>query len=159
MLHRTWQELEYRLDALRATKGAHIEVYWSQYKTSRVSLWSTANRIRLAQFVCEPQFFKTPKGLCGQTVYVNKKIGLSHPQLVVTGILLCSEIWSLQFTFELKCSVNSVHHFTWYIYLWLDNPLLDLGRFFSFLILCIVGRTAWTGDQSVERPLPTHRTE
>jgi hypothetical protein len=27
MLHRTWQELEYRLDILRATKGAHIEVY------------------------------------------------------------------------------------------------------------------------------------
>jgi hypothetical protein len=27
MLHRTWQELEYRLDFLRATKGAHIEVY------------------------------------------------------------------------------------------------------------------------------------
>jgi hypothetical protein len=27
MLHRTRQELEYRLDVLRATKGAHIEVY------------------------------------------------------------------------------------------------------------------------------------
>jgi hypothetical protein len=27
MLHRTWQELEYRLDVLCATKGAHIEVY------------------------------------------------------------------------------------------------------------------------------------
>jgi hypothetical protein len=27
MLHRTWQELEYRQDVLRATKGAHIEVY------------------------------------------------------------------------------------------------------------------------------------
>jgi hypothetical protein len=23
----------------------------------------------LAQFVCAPQFFKTPKGLCGHTVY------------------------------------------------------------------------------------------
>jgi hypothetical protein len=30
MLRRTWQELEYRLDVLRATKGAHIEVYWGQ---------------------------------------------------------------------------------------------------------------------------------
>jgi hypothetical protein len=30
MLHRTWQELEYRLDILRATKGAHIEVDWGQ---------------------------------------------------------------------------------------------------------------------------------
>jgi hypothetical protein len=25
--------------------------------------------MRLAQFVCAPQFFKTPKGLCGHTVY------------------------------------------------------------------------------------------
>jgi hypothetical protein len=30
MLHRTWQELEYRLDILRAIKGAHAEVYWGQ---------------------------------------------------------------------------------------------------------------------------------
>jgi hypothetical protein len=27
MLHRTWQELEYRLDVLRATKEAQIEVH------------------------------------------------------------------------------------------------------------------------------------
>jgi len=27
MLQRTWQEIEYRLDVLRATNGAHIEVY------------------------------------------------------------------------------------------------------------------------------------
>jgi hypothetical protein len=27
MLHRTWQELEYCLDVIRATNGAHIEVY------------------------------------------------------------------------------------------------------------------------------------
>jgi hypothetical protein len=27
MLHRTWQELEYRLGVLHATKGAHIEAY------------------------------------------------------------------------------------------------------------------------------------
>ena len=27
MLQRTWQETEYRLDVLRATNGAHIEVY------------------------------------------------------------------------------------------------------------------------------------
>jgi hypothetical protein len=30
MLHRTWQELEYHLDAIHATKGAHIELYWNQ---------------------------------------------------------------------------------------------------------------------------------
>jgi hypothetical protein len=27
MLHRTWPELEYRLDVIRATNGAHTEVY------------------------------------------------------------------------------------------------------------------------------------
>jgi hypothetical protein len=36
--------------------------------------------------------------------------------------------------------------------------LLDLGRFFSFLILYRIGRTPWTGDQPVARLLPTHRT-
>jgi hypothetical protein len=35
---------------------------------------------------------------------------------------------------------------------------LDVGRFFNFLILYIVGRTPWTGDQSVSRPVPIHRT-
>jgi hypothetical protein len=29
---------------------------------------------------------------------------------------------------------------------------------FSFLILYTVGRTTWTGDQSVARQLPTHKT-
>jgi hypothetical protein len=38
------------------------------------------------------------------------------------------------------------------------QPLLELGRFFSFLILYIVGRKPWTGDQPDARPLPTHRT-
>jgi hypothetical protein len=40
---------------------------------------------------------------------------------------------------------------------WLYSPL-DLGGIFSFLILYIVGRIPWTGDQPVVRPLPTHRT-
>jgi hypothetical protein len=43
------------------------------------------------------------------------------------------------------------------IYIWLYSPL-DLGRFFSFLILYIVCRTQWTRKQPVARPLPTHRT-
>jgi hypothetical protein len=43
-------------------------------------------------------------------------------------------------------------------YLWLYSPLLGLGRFFSFLIFYTVGRTSWTEDQPVVRPLPTERT-
>jgi hypothetical protein len=35
--------------------------------------------------------------------------------------------------------------------------LWDIGRLFSFLVLYIVGRTPWTEDQPVARPLPTHR--
>jgi hypothetical protein len=43
-------------------------------------------------------------------------------------------------------------------YLRLYSPLLDLGRFFSFLIFYGDSRTSWTGDQPVARPLPRHRT-
>ena len=28
MLHNTWREIEFRLDVLRATNGAHVETYW-----------------------------------------------------------------------------------------------------------------------------------
>jgi hypothetical protein len=38
--------------------------------------------------------------------------------------------------------------------LWFYSPL-DLGRFFSVFILYTVGRTPWTEDQSVARPLHT----
>jgi hypothetical protein len=38
------------------------------------------------------------------------------------------------------------------------QPFVDFGRFFSFLILYTVGRTPWTGDQPVARPLRTHGT-
>jgi hypothetical protein len=44
------------------------------------------------------------------------------------------------------------------IYLWLYNPLLNLGRFFSFLILYSDGMTPWTVDQPVAGPLHTHIT-
>jgi hypothetical protein len=37
------------------------------------------------------------------------------------------------------------------------SSLLDLAHFFTFLFLYTVGRTPWTGDQPVARPLPTHR--
>jgi hypothetical protein len=40
----------------------------------------------------------------------------------------------------------------------LYSPLFGLGRVFSFLVLYTVSRTTWTGDQSVSRPPPTHKT-
>jgi hypothetical protein len=45
-----------------------------------------------------------------------------------------------------------------YLSIYLQSFLLDLGRFINFFILYTAGRTPWTGDQSVARPLPTHRT-
>jgi hypothetical protein len=41
------------------------------------------------------------------------------------------------------------------IYLWLYSPLLGLGRFFSFFIFYTVGKSPWTGDQPVAKPLAT----
>jgi hypothetical protein len=38
------------------------------------------------------------------------------------------------------------------------QSLVGPWPFFSFLILYTIGRTPWTGDQSITRPLPTHRT-
>jgi hypothetical protein len=38
------------------------------------------------------------------------------------------------------------------------QPFIEPGRFFSFIILHTVGRTPWTGDEPVARPLPIHRT-
>jgi hypothetical protein len=42
------------------------------------------------------------------------------------------------------------------IYLWLYSTCRPRQRF-QFLNLYTVGRTPWTGDQLVARPLPTHR--
>jgi hypothetical protein len=50
------------------------------------------------------------------------------------------------------------HIFVAVICLWLYSSLLDLGRSFSFLILYTVGRSPWTGDQPVARPLAVPRT-
>jgi hypothetical protein len=38
------------------------------------------------------------------------------------------------------------------------SPLLDPGRFSSFVIRYTFGRTPWMRDQPVARPLPTYRT-
>jgi hypothetical protein len=32
MMEKTWREIEYRLDVLRATNGAHVEVYYCSTK-------------------------------------------------------------------------------------------------------------------------------
>jgi hypothetical protein len=39
MLTRAWQELEYRIDVCRVTRGAHIEHLYLSKKTCSVFLW------------------------------------------------------------------------------------------------------------------------
>jgi hypothetical protein len=58
MLENTWREIDYRLDVLRATKGAHVEVYWCvvkknflSYVLKKKSLYSTHSSF-LAINVC-----------------------------------------------------------------------------------------------------------
>jgi hypothetical protein len=66
-------------------------------------------------------------------------------------------------TFDHKEDIKSSSTFVWVVRTWIFHVslhgsavlLLDLGRFFSFLILHTVGRTPWTSDQPVARPLPT----
>jgi hypothetical protein len=43
-----------------------------------------------------------------------------------------------------------------FFFLYRCTALWTLATFFRFLILYTVGRTFWTGDQPVARPLPTH---
>jgi hypothetical protein len=62
------------------------------------------------------------------------------------------------FYWQSSLILEEVLHFLLHLYLYDCIALVDLGIFFSFLILYSVGRTPWTGDQSVARPLPTHRT-
>jgi len=44
MIQKTWQEIEFRLDVSRATKGAHIEMYQGKSKTVNFSeIFKTSN--------------------------------------------------------------------------------------------------------------------
>jgi hypothetical protein len=53
-----------------------------------------------------------------------------------------------------QCKYRFIHFFSFYG----SAALWTFDLFFSFLILYTLGRTPWTGDQPVSRPLLTHRT-
>jgi hypothetical protein len=57
-----------RQDIFRKMEGSPHRGLLKPEKTSSISLWSSINRIWLAQFHCAPQFFETPKGLGRHTV-------------------------------------------------------------------------------------------
>jgi hypothetical protein len=54
--------------------------------------------------------------------------------------------------YAFRFSLSSTQH----LHLWLYSPC-GPWPLFQFLNLYTVGRTPWTGDQPVARPLPTHR--
>jgi hypothetical protein len=78
-------------------------------------------------------------------------------------LIYCSNI-TLQQKYSHLSKANFVFYLPTYlptylsIYLWLCSPFWDLYCFLGFLILYTVGRTPWTGDQPVARPLRTCRT-
>jgi hypothetical protein len=65
----------------------------------------------------------------------------------------CMTFHHCQFNIFLRSSMSFI-----YLFIIALEPLLELGRFISFLILYRVGRIPWTWDQPVARPLPTDRT-
>jgi hypothetical protein len=86
----------------------------------------------------------------------------SHTNLFCTEFLftsatMCESRWVGKAVVYL-CSifVNQTRtDLTGSIYLWFYSPLLGLGPIFSFLTFHTIGRTPWTGDQPVARPLHT----
>jgi hypothetical protein len=81
-------------------------------------------------------------------------------------LLLCATTNNFEYTFpneaeEIQYKLDCLRHprtAPSEICLWLYSPLLDLRRFFSVSMFYTVGRTPWSGNQPVARPLPTHRT-
>jgi hypothetical protein len=66
MLENTWHEIEYCLDILRATNGAHIEVYWTWW----VVLWCKANYFSVSRKFCVLCVFEVWWINCGHSLCV-----------------------------------------------------------------------------------------
>jgi hypothetical protein len=66
-----------------------MEFEWDQEKNFQSFAVICRKPMWLAQFVCEPQFFKTPSGLCGHTQATERAITLSH------GTNFADKRWSL----------------------------------------------------------------
>jgi hypothetical protein len=71
---------------------------------------------------------------------------------------LLSTTLNVCFTFNVKEKVSNPYNILGRSMYGSTVLCWTLAAFFSFLILYKVGRTPWTGDQPVARPLHTHRT-
>jgi hypothetical protein len=56
-------------NGLRNVNIVASAICWRQKKLLEFYYDQLKNHMWLAQFVCAPQFFKAPKGLCGHTVF------------------------------------------------------------------------------------------
>jgi hypothetical protein len=77
--------------------------------------------------------------------------------IYISFICVCIYLFSLPSWMRVVTICLSIY-LSIYLYIYgCTVLLLVLGLFFSFLILCTVCRTPWTGDQPVTKPLQTHR--
>jgi hypothetical protein len=80
-------------------------------------------------------------------------LGLFSPLEECVGPTILT-VGALHFIILLGCMLKFLSEF---VYLWLYSSCGPWPPF-QFLNLYTIGRTPWTGDQPVTRPLPTHRT-
>jgi hypothetical protein len=90
-------------------------------------------------------------------------------ELIVVTELEAAEAYSSLHLTRVKYSISSLSavrkeiiimgiNSIYFIHQWLYSPLLGPDIFFSFVIFFYAdGRTPWTSDQPVSRPLPTHK--
>jgi hypothetical protein len=83
--------------------------------------------------------------------------GVVHTYFKILTRFLYTECWPDMIFAHCVLHINCNQGYTTKIYL-STILLLDLNRFFSFLILYAIGKTPCTGDKPVTRSLPTHRT-
>jgi hypothetical protein len=79
-----------------------------------------------------------------------------NPTATLGIAIISGKLMYWKFTlYAAECTISSLFisiYLSIYLSIYGSTALLfDLGRFFSFLILCTVSRTPWTGDQPVAK--------
>jgi hypothetical protein len=97
-------------------------------------------------------------GVCSTVIYNSFWSCISHFALYTWATTLSVRYLDRVHYYSISLTIYLSICLSLSVCLWLYSPLLNLGRFFSFLIFYTVCRTPWTEDQPVARLLPTHRT-
>jgi hypothetical protein len=90
VIYRVWQELDYRIDICRVTKGGHIE----QLK-SRTENWSVSPSVDMIPFgvtflATVPQRSEIPEGLTNCPVYKENSLLTRDPVVCRVGDIVIS---------------------------------------------------------------------